>query len=190
MHSLSSAGLAVLASGRAGLILLLEIQTDPIVRLVSTPYPIFYEGVWWQGAQKLGTIEQVEDKVGSSGGAALRFTLAAVASDVVALALQDEVKFAPCTLRVGVFDVAARALRDVVQIFAGQMDQLPVALSAEAAAISATAVHRGETFGRPKPLRNTDVDQQKLAPGDTSRRFVVAQSQQQDVWPAASFFKR
>lgn len=188
MRSFNANAIAALNASEVGLLLLLSIATTPAIYLNSSNITLEYGGQTWRGAGNLGTIEPLGEKAGTLEG--LRFQLNALPADVLALALSDEVRGAAVALSVAIRNVSTGAVLDAVQLFAGTMDQLPIVYDGQRAAISATAIHRGETFARPKPLRNTDGDQQKLYPGDTSRRFIVSQSQQQLVWPAASFFRQ
>lgn len=191
MRSLSATGLATIAgTALPPTILLLLMETNPVIRLNSTPVTVSYGGFDWLGAGNFGTVEPVNDVPGDES--ALRFTLSGVPADSIALALGDapETKGARMTLSLALLDPATKAITDVLQLFRGYVDQMPISYGPESASIGVICSHRGETFARPKPLRNTDGDQQKLYPGDTSRRFVVDQSQVQDVWPAASFFRQ
>lgn len=191
MRSLSSTSQATIASGAVPpIILLLYMETTPAVRLNSTPHTVNYQGFDYLGAGNFGSIDAVADVPGDES--ALRFTLSGVPADSIALALGDapQTKGARVTLSVALLDPSTKAVADVLQIFRGYVDQMPISYAVDASSIGVICTHRGETFSRPKPLRNTDADQQRLVPGDTSRRFVVSQSQVQDVWPAASFYRQ
>lgn len=189
MRSISTGSQTALASNDAPtLIFLVEMMTTPPVRLNSTNSPLTYNGFTYDGAGLLGSIEAVTDSPGDTQG--IKLGLSGVTSTAVAYALADEIRGARTTLSLAVLHPTTRAVADNVQLFSGTLDQMPIAYGPESSDIGVTVIHRGETFSRPKPLRNTDADQQKLYPGDTSRRFVVSQSQKQDVWPAASFYRR
>lgn len=191
MRSISSTSQATIASGYVPpMILLLLMETNPVIRLNSTPVTVSYGGFDWLGAGNFGAVEPVSDAPGDESG--LRFTLSGVPVDSIALALGDapDTKGARVTLSLALLDPASMAVVDLLQLFRGEVDQMPISYGPESSSIGAICSHRGETFSRPKPLRNTDGDQQKLYPGDTSRRFVVSQSQVQDVWPAASFWRQ
>lgn len=196
MRSLSPSSQSALASGTPPQsILLLLMETNPVIRLNSTPVTVNYAGFDWLGAARFGQIEAVNDALGDES--ALRFTMSGVPVDAIALALGDapDTKGARVTLSLALLDNTTKAVADVLQLFRGFVDQMPISYDpleagGVAASIGVICSHRGETFSRPKPLRNTDADQQRLYPGDTSRRFVVSQSQVQDVWPAASFFRK
>lgn len=196
MRSLSSTSQSVLASGSIPtMILLLTMETTPVVRLNSTSATVSYQGNDYLGAGNFGSIDSIADVPGDQGG--LKFTLSGVPTDTISLALQDapNTKGARVTLQLALLYPASKAIADVLQLFRGFVDQMPITYEPKdgggiTASIGVTCAHRGETFSRPKPLRNTDNDQQKLYPGDTSRRFVVSQSQKQDVWPAAGGFRQ
>jgi hypothetical protein len=93
-------------------------------------------------------------------------------------------------VRLAVLDPATQAVLDAPIVFTGTLDQMPINHGAQTSTIGVTAIHRGETYRRPKPLRYTDGDQQLLHSGDTCMRYVISQSQVQDVWPAASYFRQ
>lgn len=188
MRTISGAALGVLAGPVVPMALLLEIQFSPVVRLASSAVTIEHGGQLYHGAGSLGSVEPVRDAPGQP--AALRFTLSGVPSENVALALQDSARGAACTLMLAVLDPATHAVLDVPTTWVGQVDQMPISLGSETAAISVVATHLGARLRRAKPLRYTEGDQQRLVPGDTSLRFTVAQAQRQDVWPAAAFFRQ
>lgn len=189
MRTLSSTSQTTIASGYVPpTVLLLYIATSPVLRLNSTGFTVSYGGNDWLGAGTFGSVEKVTDAPGDSQS--LRFALSGIPSDAIALALSESVRGAACELSLALLDPSSKAIVDVLPLFTGSIDQMPISYGAQTSSISVTAVHRGETFSRPKPLRNTDADQQKLYPGDTSRRFVVSQSQVQDVWPAAGFWRQ
>ena len=188
MRSISGPAATVLAGGVVPMALLLTIGTTPAIRLNSSAVTIQWGSDLFYGIGTLGAVDSVRDTPRETQP--LRFTLSAVPSDVLALALSESIKGASVTLWLAILDPTSHAIVDVPQLFTGSVDQMPISRSGSEATVAVTASHRGDTFRRPKPLRNTDGDQQKLVPGDTSRRFVVSQSQVQDVWPAASFFRR
>ena len=159
------------------MILLLTMETTPVVRLNSTSATVSYQGNDYLGAGNFGSIDSIADVPGDQGG--LKFTLSGVPTDTISLALQDapNTKGARVTLQLALLYPASKAIADVLQLFRGFVDQMPITYE-PAGWRRHHGQHRrhlrappGETFSRPKPLRNTDNDQQKLYPGDTSRRF-------------------
>lgn len=188
MRTISSDALTVLSGASMGLAVLVQMSFDPVVRLASGTVAIEYGGQLYYGAGALGAVEVVRDEPNSTQG--LRFTLSGVPSEYVALALQEEARGVACTVRLAVLHPTTHALVDAPLLWAGTLDQMPIARGTNTSTIGVSGVHKGALMRRPKPLRYTDGDQQRLHPGDTSGRFVVSQSQKQDVWPAAAFFRK
>lgn len=188
MRSVAVAAQAVLAGPVVPMCLLLELAFATPVRLATGSVAIEFAGQLYFGTGTLGAVEAVSDEVQSTQG--LRFTLSGVPLDSIALALSEQVRGTPCTLRMAILDPTTHAVLDAPVVFTGTLDTMPITHGAEDCTIGVVAIHRGDTYRRPKPLRYTDGDQQRLHPGDTSLRYVLSQAQVQDVWPAASFFRQ
>lgn len=188
MRTIAAPAAVALASGRVALVLLVEMQLSSTIRLASSAATINWGGQDWIGAGSLGSIEEVADVTGEHKP--LRFVLSGVPAANLAIALQEPIRDRPCIVRMAVLDPDTHAVLDAPIVWTGTLDQMPVTMSGETCTISVTAEHAGAAYARPKPLRYTDADQQRLYPGDTSLRFVVSQAQHQDVWPAASYFRR
>jgi hypothetical protein len=60
----------------------------------------------------------------------------------------------------------------------------------KASLIQVTAEHIGIDLLRPSGLLYSNQDQQRLYPGDKSWEFVIDQSEQTIVFPAASYFNK
>lgn len=189
MRTLGGTTTTQFASASAGpVIYFVQIDTSPVTRLNSSAHTIAYAGNDWLGTGGLGTVEEVADSAGEFKN--LRFTLSGISAAYLSVALSLNLKSVACTVHVCVLDGTTHAVADVLQVWTGKMDQMPVALGNGTCTITAIAEHAGAAYARPKPLRYTDDDQQRLYPGDTCCRFVVSQSQKTDVWPAASFFRQ
>lgn len=188
MRTINAGALAVLAGGAAPLTLFVDMQLSSPLRLSTSAMTIAWNGYDWLGAGALGSVEEVEDTPADQRS--LRFTLSGVPTAMLSVALQEAVRNKACTLYLAVLNATTHAVEDVVQAWAGTLDQMPITQTGETCTISVVAEHAGATFSRPKPLRYTDADQQRLYPGDTSLRFVTSQANHQDVWPAASFFRQ
>lgn len=189
MRSLAGAAATQLGGAVAGpVVLFVEMMLTLPLRLNSSAVSINWNGSDWIGAGALGGVDDVSEQAGEMR--ALRFTLSGVPSDLLTVALAEPIRNKDCTVYVCVLDANTHAVLDVPSVWTGKLDQMPIRHGSETCVISVTAEHAGATYGRPKPLRYTDADQQRLYPGDTSLRFVVDQSQKQDAWPAASYFKR
>jgi hypothetical protein len=188
MRTIAPAAAAALAGQAVPLIGLLDLLFVVPVRLSTTPFDVVYGGNTYKGVGNLGSIDQVDDSPGEYK--AMKFTLSGISNDTLAIALNEEIHNVAVQLRVGVLDPITSAILDAPLVWAGTLDQMPIEFGAQSSAISVTAEHRGATYSRPKPLRYTDTDQQRLFPGDTSLRFVASQANHEIVWPAASFYKQ
>ena len=188
MRAVATAAQAVLAGPVVPLCLLLELDFSPVVRLCTGSMAIEWAGQLYFATGSLGAVEQVVDEVQSTQG--LRFTLSGVPLDSIALALSEQVRGTGCILRAAILDPTTHAVLDAPPVFTGELDSMPINYGVDSATVGVVAVHRGDTYRRPKPLRYTDGDQQRLFPGDTSLRYVLSQAQVQDVWPAASYFRQ
>lgn len=188
MRTIDPAAEAVLNGSVVPLVLLLEMQLTETVRLCSSTYEVTFEGNDYLGVGILGSVGVVNDSPGEYKP--LRFNLSGVSTDVLAIAMEEDLRGKRCSLRMAVLNPTTHAVLDAPLNWSGDLDQMPIVLPAEddgSFSVGATAEHRGMTYARPKPLRYTNVDQQRLFPGDTSLRFIDAQSSHPDVWPAASF---
>lgn len=188
MRTLSVAAAAALAGRNPSIIQLLQILTTPPIYLNSSAVTIEAGGLLYYGIGTLGSIDTIKDTPG--GSQSLTLTLSGIPSDLLAVALQENVRGAVVRVHLGVYDPTTQVMLDMPLVFTGFIDQTPIEHGASTSTIPAIAMHRGETFARPKPFRNTDGDQQAAYPGDTSRRYVVAQSQHQDIWPSAAYLRR
>ena len=189
MRTLSGPAQTALASGSAALAILVEMQfAGGTVRLATARTDIVSGGETFTAAGLAGQIDEIEDKASEVGG--LRFTLSGIDTAVIAIALGEQVRGRPIKFWLAVLDSATHALLDSVLLWTGQMDTMPISQQGNTATISITAEHRGVLFGRPRPLRYTDGDQQRLHPGDRGLAYVVSQSATQDIWPAASYFRK
>jgi hypothetical protein len=179
---------AVLDGGTPVVVAFVEMMLSTPLRLNTSAATINWNGNDWTGAGSMGAIEEIDDTPADAKG--VRFTLSGVPSALLAVALAEPVRNKACTIYFGILDPTTHAVLDSIQAWSGTLDTMPITQSGETCTISATAEHAGANFARPKPLRYTDADQQRLYPGDTSLRFVVSQANHQDTWPAAAFFKQ
>lgn len=188
MRSLTSAAAAALSGASVSIVQLVEILTTPPIYLNSSAVTIQVGSTLYYGIGTLGSVDTIKDTPG--GSQSLTLSLSGIPSDLLAVALQENVRGAVTRVYLGVFDPATGSMLDMPLVFSGFLDQTPIEHGNSTGTIPAIAIHRGETFARPKPFRNTDGDQQAAYPGDTSRRYVVAQSQHQDIWPSAAYLRR
>lgn len=188
MRSIGGSAQAVLDGGAAPVVLFVHMALSSPLRLNTSAVNIDWNGNTWAGAGALGAVEEVADASGEFKG--LRFSLSGVPTALLSVALAEPIRNKACTLWLGILDPATHAVLDAPQVWAGTLDQMPITQTGDTCTLAVTAEHAGATFARPKPLRYTDADQQRLYPGDTCLRFVVSQANHQDAWPAASFFRQ
>lgn len=185
MRAISGAAATALASGATAMVMLVEMQLSETLRFVGGSSDIVYAGNTYYATGALGTVEEIDDSPGENKP--LRFMLSAVPSDMLAVALQEDIRNKPASVRLAVLDAVTHAVLDAPLIWTGSTDQMPVSHGRHTSTIAVTAEHRGTVFARSKPLRYTDVDQQRLYPGDTCAQYVTSQANHPDVWPAADF---
>lgn len=185
MRSISIAAATALTSGATAMVMLVEMQLTVTLRLASGSASISYGGETYYATGSLGSVEEIDDSPGENKP--LRFVLSGVPSEMLALALQEEIRNKPASVRLAVLDATTYAVLDAPLIWVGSTDQMPISHGRTGSTIAVTAEHRGTTYARAKPLRYTDIDQQRLYPGDTSARYVTSQANHQDIWPAADF---
>lgn len=157
------------------------------LRATTAPVDIEWGGNTYLGARQVA-IDEIRDQGGELQG--LKFTLSGVPSELIAVALAEDYRGRPVTVRMALLDPETQAIGAVIPLWSGSMDQMPVRHGADTSSITMTAESRGISFGRPKPIRYTHADQQRLYPGDMALEYVTQQSQTPDVWPSASFFKQ
>lgn len=188
MRTLTAPAIAALGSPDVPMALLLELGYSTVIYANSSAVTIDHAGHAWLGAGALGSVDAVRDSSGEMTG--LKFTLSGVPTENIALALTESARNKSCKLYLAILDPATHAVLDAPLIFSGVLDQMPISEGQGSSTLGVTAIHVGQLFSRPKPLRYTDGDQQRLYPGDTSMRFLNSQSQHKDVWPAASWGRR
>ena len=189
MKIFAPAALAALNSGSVTMTMLVYMDLPAgALYLNTSPATIEWDGHTWVGAGSMGSIEQIKDA--PSGRDGLRFNLSGVPQSLLAEAIGVSVRSRDAAVYLCILDQASLAVLHVEQAWAGELSQMPITRSADARMISVTSAHIGDRFDRPKPFRQSDPDQQRAYPGDTSRRFIVAQSNHQDVWPSAEWGRK
>lgn len=188
MRTVTTSAQAAMSSGRVALAVLVEIGTTPPVRLNSSAFGIDYGGSTFSGAGSLGAVDPIEEASASANS--LRFTLSGLPSENLALALQEDVRGKAVKAILAVLDADSYTLLDTPIAYAGKVDRMTINFESSTATIGVNVIHKGVDFRRMKPLRYTEGDQRLISSNDTSLRYIQAQSQVQDVWPEASFFRQ
>lgn len=187
MRSATPSALAAVAGRALGIMLLIRMQLDETVYLSSSG-DLEFEGKLWLGSGHVGSISSIDDS--EAGRDALRFSLNGVSDANLALCLNPTVTGKRVQIREALLDPDTMQVLDAPVVWSGSLNQLTAQTGGDSAGVAVNAEHRSVTYGRLRPLRYTDGDQQRLRPGDRALQFVVAQANAKVVWPAASFFKK
>ncbi len=185
MRSMSTAGASQLGK-RSALTLLVKMLLDTPVFIATSSIDIDYEGDTYIGGRGV-SIEPVKDQGGEVQ--ALQFTLSGVPSEYISMALATQIQGKRIVVYTALMDPDTHTLVDVMPMWSGTLDQMPIKHGPATSTISVTAEHRGIAFARPKALRYSDAEQRRAFSGDRCLEFLVAQSQHQDIWPSAAFFR-
>lgn len=185
MRTLTIGAENALNSRAVGMVMLVEMQLTQTLYLATGTRRVVYAGNTYLPTGTLGGVEEIDDSTGEFKS--LKFMLSGVPPQMLAIALEEDIRNKPVYVRIAVLDAQTNALLDVPLVWSGSLDQMPITQGRTSSNISATGQHRGATFARVKPLRYTDTDQQRLFPGDTSAKYVTSQANHPDIWPAASF---
>lgn len=186
MRTLSSAGAAQLG-GRSALTLLIEMQLSTPLYVATSAIDIEWDGNTYIGGRGV-SVEVVRDQGGELQQ--LRFSLSGVPSEAVALALAEPIQGKRVIVSTALMDADTQAIVDVMRLWTGTLDQMPIRHGPETSVVSVTAEHRGVAFARPKGVRYSDAEQRRVFSGDRALEYLVAQATHQDVWPSAAFFKQ
>lgn len=178
---------SALLGSRLGAAVFVEMLLDTPLYFCNAEVPVEADGHTWIGVPQL-QISAVSEGPGQSDK--LEFTLPAVPTAYLGLAMSTVIRGKRVNMYLGVMDPDTLAMVQLVPLWGGRLDQMPVSYGPETASISATAEHRSVTYAKPKPLRYTDSDQRRLYPGDRCLEYLIDQSQKEDVWPSREWFKR
>lgn len=186
MRDISPAGQALLGN-RCALALLIEMLLAEPLRVTTASIDIEHGGFTWIGGRGITV-----DKVLEQGGEvqAMRFSLSGVPSEMLAVALGTQIQGRRVRAYTALMDPDTQAIVDVMPLWSGTLDQMPINHGTESSVVSVTAEHVAIAMSRPHGARYTDADQRRLYPGDRCLEYLVAQATHQDVWPSAAFFRQ
>jgi hypothetical protein len=174
----------VLLGNQFAMVVLIRMALTQDVFIATGRDDIDWGGNTYLGGTAAG-IEQIRDQTGEVVG--LSFALSGVPVEMIAIAMAEPIRGKLATVSLALMRPEDEAIMDVLLLWTGNLDQMPIIESNETATINVTAEHRGMYFARPKGLMYSDADQQRLYPGDRCLEFLTAQSAHQDIWPAASW---
>jgi hypothetical protein len=194
MRTLDSATLTALAGGNVGLAQLVEMSLSYEWRINTSSWNLTWNSLTYLGVQAaLGRIDVIDESPGEVKG--LRFELPAVASADRAIALAEPVQGKTVIVRTAIFDASTFAILEAPIEWEGRLDTMSIVQrevnpGTVVPVVQVTAEHIGIDLLRPSGYQYTKQDQLRRYPGDLSFEYVTAQSDQQIVFPAASFFRK
>jgi hypothetical protein len=118
-------------------------------------------------------IEEVADMASKTA----TITMSGIPSAMVSLALQEPYQNRPCRILFGCTDVS-----DVVEAFAGTMDQMPIDDGADTATIAITVVSKWAKLNRANVRRYTSESQKSRYPTDTAFDWVADLQDKDIAW--------
>lgn len=171
-----------------GVVFFVELQLEVPVYSCTAAVSIEADGKTWIGVEtmRVGVVSEQSGEIQQ-----LQLTLPAVPNERLGLALATPTQGKPLLLYLGLLHPGnQQLLQPPLLLWTGRIDTKPVTYGPDTAAVNLTAEHRAIGYARPKPLRYTDADQRRLYPGDACLECLVKQSQAQDVWPSAEYFRK
>lgn len=184
-RGLDSSLATALAQPHVTLLLLLELGWDSGTQYLTTaPHDVQWGGHTYLAASGIGSIEPTTETATEARG--LTFTLSAVPTSAIALALAEQVQGRPVVLRLGVVD--AGVLRVDPGMWSGRFDVMTVDDSAPNPVIRVTAEHAMLAWQTPTGALFSDAEQQAEHAGDLFFAFSAQMAEATLVWPNKSFF--
>lgn len=156
------------------------------IALCSANYPIAYDGVVYEGAAGLGSINPIEDSPGEVKG--LQFQISGVPIENLGLALDDAtlVQGAPVVIRLAI--LSESVLLDAPIDWTGLLDTMTIEEDGDTCTITVTAESSAVDLLRGNALTTSNADQQYLYPGDRAFEYVESQPNTPVVWPTKQLF--
>lgn len=186
MRTLSAPALAALQSAALPLAFLVEMDLTAQLLLNTTSLNLVIGGSTYLGTGGLGKIDPVSET--ASEIKQLKFELSGVPSDAVSLALEEPVQGKAIRIKLAIFDPVTYQVLDTQQRWAGLLDVMTIEDGRTQAVLGVTAEHAGIDLQRPYTSVFSDLEQQRLYPGDLAFQFNADQVDRKIVWPAASFY--
>lgn len=171
-------------AGRVELVQLLFINFAVPQRYALAGHDKVWSGHTWTALDVV--IEELEDAVDANNG--LRFGFPGVTSGELALALSGDVEGCAVQLYMAVCDPANGTVADAQLRWSGAIE-IPGWSDGAQSLVHFTAEHRSAEAARPKPLRYTNADQQRLFAGDTFFDFDPGTDSATLTWPNANYYK-
>lgn len=148
--------------------------------------PITFGGATYQGLGMIGSISAVKEQPGIKSSS-ISITISGIKPEIVALALAEPYLNRPALVHIQLLDEQDRPLIAApLLIFRGGLDGINGTMGSSAE-FQISIKSRLADWERPRRLRYTDADQQKLHPGDQGLEYIPQLAQRQLIWPRAKF---
>lgn len=147
---------------------------------------ITLDGKTYYGIGNVGSISPVKEEPGTKSSS-LSVEITGIRTEVVALMLNEPYMNRPAWVHLQLLDDQDRPLiATPLLIFKGSLDSIEGTMGATAS-FTLSIKSRLADWERPRKLRFSDADQQRLYPGDRGLEYVAQLSQKQLVWPRAAY---
>lgn len=171
---------------------LIELGLDAgTLYIAGLAHDVDYSGHTYQAALGKGTIEPIEET--DAGVMGLAFTLSAVPSSSLSMALGTEVQGRSCKLMMAFID-SSNVLQVDTNTWVGYLDQMPISdgdgAQPNTSLLRVTAEHKLVRWDTPRVFRFSDEDQKAINATDGFFKWSAAIAQAVLVWPHKEFFKQ
>jgi hypothetical protein len=151
------------------------------LRMWSGYADIVWNSVTWTGGGDMVGISEI-DETTEIGAAGMTFELNGADTALVALALTDAYQGRPCRLWIAEMAADFASVTSAYQLFGGRMDVMRPLVGPEETSISLAAESRLIDLLRPRTLRYTNAEQQRLYPGDRALEYVAKIAEKPLYW--------
>ena len=178
---------AAFAQAHVTAFVLLELGFDTGTQyLAALPFDVVVDGITYQAAQGIGSIEPITETAGYAAG--LAFTLSLLTEAAIASAITSDYQGRPVTIKLAVVDGTTLRIDPVA--WRGSLDVPTLTDGARSAQVRVTAESEFIRWQQPTGQLFSDADHQAAHAGDLYFQFAAAASQDTVVWPGKEFFKR
>lgn len=147
---------------------------------------IAYDGLIYRGIGILGSVSPIREAQGIKASG-ITLTISGIKSEVIALMLSEPYLGRPVYYHQAFVDESLTVdPNKTLLMFRGSVDSIDGALG-QSSSFTIEVKSRLADWERPRKLRYTDAEQNKLHPGDKGMEFVAQLSQRRLVWPKASY---
>lgn len=188
MRAITSAAAAVLQGRAVPMAVLVDMALSSPLRVATWHRPLTWGGATYLAAGSLGQIDASEET--TEQARPLRFTVNGLPSATVSLVLSEPVQGRAVSVYVAIFDPDTHQVLDAALEWQGAIDTMQVTEDGQTATVTVAAESAGLDLLRVVPVRYTDIDQQRLFPGDLGLQYITGQAEKTIVWPSRTFFER